>query len=73
MNKSRQRIQVRLTASVIEDGDGRVLGFLEAVENLGAVSDRLSAGVESVGPQGTGGVELRNSTHFSDTSRYRLD
>ena len=52
VNKSRQRIQVRLTASAIEDGDGHVLGFLEAVENLGAVSDRLSAGVESLALKG---------------------
>ncbi len=52
VNKSRQRIHVRVTASVIEDGDGHVLGFLEAVENVGAVSDQLKADVESLALKG---------------------
>jgi len=52
VNKSRQRLQVRITTSVIENGDGQVLGFLEAVEIMSAVSDRPDAGVESLALKG---------------------
>lgn len=52
VNKSRQRLRVRLTTSCIEEGDGEVLGFLEAVENISSISDRPDAGVESLALKG---------------------
>ncbi len=52
VNKNRQRLRVRLTTSSIDDGEGQLLGFLEAVENISSDLDRPDESVESLALKG---------------------
>lgn len=49
VNNNRQRLPVRITASIIEDNNGKTMGFIETVEDLTSTVDVSSKSSDSFG------------------------